>query len=75
MPKQRHEQLNNRGLEEVVSSLVLTDRFTVAQLPAASLWQGAIVYVSNGAAGAATIAFSNGTNWVALTTGLTVSAT
>jgi hypothetical protein len=50
--------------------------FTVAGLasyPAAS-HTGEIVYVSNGNAGAATVAVSNGTIWINLVTGLEVAA-
>lgn len=51
--------------------------FTVAQLanyPAAS-HTSEIIYVSNGNAGAATVAVSNGTIWINLVSGLAVSAT
>lgn len=36
--------------------------YTVAGAPTASLWTGAIIYVSD-ETGGATIAFSDGTNW------------
>lgn len=51
--------------------------FTVAQLVtyAAASHTGEIVYCSNGNAGAATVAVSNGTDWLNLVTGLAVSAT
>jgi hypothetical protein len=38
-------------------------RFTVATVPSAAANTGAIIYVSNGAAGSPVVAFSDGTNW------------
>ena len=51
--------------------------FTVAQLSAypASAHTREIVYVSNGNAGSATVAVSNGTDWINLVSGTAVSAT
>lgn len=51
--------------------------FTVAQLAAypASAHTREIVYVSNGNAGSATVAVSNGTDWINLVSGTAVSAT
>jgi hypothetical protein len=49
--------------------------YTVANAPsAASAGAGTLVYVSNGAAGAAILAFSNGTDWKRSDTGATISA-
>lgn len=48
--------------------------YTVAQLPPAAANTGGIVYVSNGAAGAAVLAFSNGTNWLRADTNAAVAA-
>ncbi|MGB1651220.1 MAG: hypothetical protein ACPHEP_09340 [Acidimicrobiales bacterium] len=49
--------------------------YTVANAPSASdAGAGTIVYVSNGAAGSAIIAFSDGTNWKRSDTGATISA-
>ena len=49
--------------------------YTVASAPsAASAGAGTIVYVSNGAAGSAILAFSDGTNWKRSDTGATISA-
>jgi len=49
--------------------------FTVANAPsAAGFTAGTIVYVSNGAAGAAILAFSDGTNWKRSDTGATIAA-
>jgi hypothetical protein len=48
--------------------------FTVASAPSAAGLTGTIIYVSNGRAGAPTIAVSNGTNWISAA-GTTISAT
>lgn len=75
MPKARHEQQDQSGLEYLVGAVKVTDRYTVAQLPAASAANaGFIVYVTNGNTGAACLAVSNGTSWLRLT-GTAVSAT
>ena len=49
--------------------------YTVASAPSASdAGAGTIIYVSNGAAGSAIIAFSDGTNWKRSDTGATIAA-
>lgn len=49
--------------------------YTVATAPsAASAGAGTVVYVSNGAAGSAILAFSDGTNWKRSDTGGTIAA-
>lgn len=49
--------------------------YTVAGAPsAATAGAGTIIYVSNGLAGAPTVAVSNGTNWIS-SAGTTISAT
>jgi hypothetical protein len=49
--------------------------YTVAGAPSASdAGAGTIIYVSNGAAGSAIIAFSDGTNWKRSDTGGTIAA-
>lgn len=50
--------------------------YTVAGAPSASAaGAGTLIYVSNGAAGSAILAFSDGTNWKRSDTGGTISAT
>jgi hypothetical protein len=49
------------GSKEMTHPLPLMS-YTVATLPTASLWEGAIIYVSN-EIGGKTLAFSDGTNW------------
>jgi len=49
--------------------------YTVAGAPSASsAGAGTIIYVSNGAAGSAILAFSDGTNWKRSDTGGTIAA-
>jgi hypothetical protein len=49
--------------------------YTVATAPSASsAGAGTLVFVSNGAAGSAILAFSDGTNWKRSDTGATISA-
>ena len=49
--------------------------YTVAAAPsAATAGAGTLIYVSNGAAGAAILAFSDGTNWKRSDTGATIAA-
>jgi len=49
--------------------------YTVASAPSASTaGAGTVIYVSNGAAGSAILAFSDGTNWKRSDTGGTIAA-
>lgn len=49
--------------------------YTVANAPSASsAGAGTLVYVSNGAAGSAILAFSDGTDWKRSDTGATIAA-
>ena len=48
--------------------------FTVANAPSAAANPRVMIYVSNGAAGAPGVAFSNGTNWLRVDTLATISA-
>ena len=49
--------------------------YTVASVPSASdAGAGTLIYVSNGAAGSAILAFSDGTNWKRSDTGATIAA-
>jgi hypothetical protein len=59
----------------VVSGTVLVpDTYTVATVPAAASFTGGVIYVSNGAAGAPVLAFSNGTNWLRVDTLAAIAA-
>lgn len=57
-----------------VSGLVTLTPYTVAGVPTAAGKTGAMVYVSNGAAGSPVVAFSNGTNWLRVDTLAAISA-
>lgn len=54
---------------------IIVPTYTVANAPSASTaGVGTVVYVSNGAAGSAILAFSNGTDWKRSDTGATIAA-
>ena len=54
---------------------IIVPTYTVATAPsAATAGAGTIVYISNGAAGSAILAFSNGTDWKRSDTGATIAA-
>jgi len=59
----------------VSQSTVVPATYTVATAPAAAVaGAGAIIYVSNGAAGSPILAFSDGTNFKRSDTGATIAA-
>lgn len=59
-----------------VTGVFIPAVYTVATLPAAAAGNnGHVVFVSDGNAGEETLARSNGTNWIALASGATASAT
>jgi hypothetical protein len=49
-------------------------KYTVANVPSAVDNEGAVIYVSDGNVGVATVAFSNNTDWLVVTTGLAIAA-
>lgn len=57
------------------SGAIKVPTYTVASAPSASAaGAGTVIYVSNGAAGAAILAFSDGTDWKRSDTGGTIAA-
>ena len=56
-----------------VVGLVQVPTYTVATAPSAASIAGSLIYVSDGAAGAAILAFSNGTDWKRSDTGATIA--
>ena len=48
--------------------------YTVATVPAAASYPGALIYVSDGAAGSPIVAYSDGANWKRVDTGATIAA-
>jgi hypothetical protein len=58
-----------------VTGAIKVPTYTVATAPSAvTAGAGTLIYVSNGAAGSAILAFSDGTNWKRSDTGATISA-
>jgi len=57
-----------------VVGTVQVPTYTVATAPAATGIAGTLIYVSDGAAGSAILAFSDGTNWKRSDTGGTIAA-
>ena len=57
-----------------VVGLVQVPTYTVATAPSAASIAGSLIYVSDGAAGSAILAFSNGTDWKRSDTGATIAA-
>ena len=67
--------VSNNGFTGDVVGAVKVPTYTVATAPsAATAGAGTVVYVSNGAAGSAILAFSDGTNWKRSDTGGTIAA-
>jgi hypothetical protein len=56
--------VSNNGFEGDVTGTITLPTFTVATAPAATDLTGTIVFVSDGLAGAPTIAVSDGTDWI-----------
>ena len=56
-----------------VVGLVQVPTYTVATAPSAASIAGSLIYVSDGAAGSAILAFSDGTDWKRSDTGATIA--
>ena len=63
------------GAKATDTGAVILPQHTVANAPSASGKTGHMIYVSNGAAGTAIAAVSDGTNWKRVDTWATISAT
>ena len=57
-----------------VVGTVQVPTYTVATAPAATSIAGSLIYVSDGAAGSAILAFSDGTDWLRSDTGAAIAA-
>lgn len=66
--------VSQNGFVGAISGIVTLTAYTVAAVPAAASNTGALIYVSNGAAGSPVVAFSNGTNWLRVDTLAAISA-
>ena len=62
--------VSTNGFEGVVQ----VPTYTVATAPSAASIAGSVIYVTDGAAGSAILAFSDGTNWKRSDTGATIAA-
>lgn len=61
--------------KSATGNLVKLRTYTVATVPSAAANARALIYVSNGAAGLPTVAFSDGTNWKRVDSLANISAT
>ena len=68
-------RVSSAAINAALDDAIRADSLTVANLPAAADHSGKIVYCSNGASGAACLAYSNGTSWLRIVLGAAVSAT
>lgn len=67
--------VSTNGFTGDVTGAIKVPTYTVAGAPSASAaGAGTVIYVSNGAAGSAILAFSDGTNWKRSDTGATIAA-
>jgi len=70
--------VSNNGFEGDITGDVVgaiqVPTYTVATAPAATGIAGTVIYVSDGAAGSAILAFSDGTDWKRSDTGATIAA-
>lgn len=67
--------VSNNGFTGDITGAIKVPTYTVASAPSASAaGAGTVVYVSDGAAGSAILAFSDGTNWKRSDTGGTIAA-
>lgn len=66
--------VSTNGFTGDVTGAIKVPTYTVATAPSASTaGAGTLIYVSDGAGGAAILAFSDGTNWKRSDTGATIS--
>lgn len=67
--------VSTNGFTGDVTGAIKVPTYTVATAPSASTaGAGTIIYVTDGAAGSAIIAFSDGTDWKRSDTGATIAA-
>jgi hypothetical protein len=67
--------VSTNGFTGDVTGAIQVPTYTVATAPSASAaGAGTVIYVSDGAAGSAILAFSDGTNWKRSDTGATIAA-
>lgn len=67
--------VSTNGFTGDITGAIKVPTYTVATAPSASTaGAGTVIYVSDGAAGSAILAFSDGTNWKRSDTGATIAA-
>ena len=66
--------VSTNGFTGDVVGAIQVPTYTVATAPAAASIAGTVIYVTDGAAGSAILAFSDGTNWKRSDTGATIAA-
>lgn len=66
--------VSTNGFTGDVVGAIQVPTYTVATAPAAASIAGTVIYVTDGAAGSAILAFSDGTDWKRSDTGATISA-
>lgn len=64
----------SRSISAALEDAARLDSFTVATVPAAADYTGCLIHVSDGAAGAPCLAYSNGANWLRVLLGAAVAA-
>jgi hypothetical protein len=72
-PGVAHGQNGSRHINEALDDAVRHDHFTVATLPDAAANHDKVIYVSDGNAGAACLAYSDGAHWLRILLGLAVA--
>jgi hypothetical protein len=65
-------KLGDIGTKAINKALEASE-YTVATVPSAAGHKGRIIYVSNGNAGTACLAYSNGTSWLRIVFGAAVA--
>lgn len=74
-PQVRRGGVGSRSINKALDDVDRLESYTVATVPAASAHTGRMIYVTNGAAGSPSLAYSNGTSWLRILLGAAVSAT
>lgn len=73
-PKLGRGRNGSRSINQALADLASLDSYTVATVPAAADHEGKIIHVSNGDAGAACLAYSDGASWLRISLGAAVAA-
>ena len=70
----RRGQLSTRAINRAMEDLATLPTYTVATVPDAAANEGKLIHVSDGAAGAPSLAYSDGTDWLRVLLGAAVAA-